>query len=320
MPSGTRRARARSFVSMRRSLVTCVVLVLASACGSGGSAPVLPTGVPGVSLTGVPSTSASPVPDLDPHGGLSSDPGVLAIDLAITRRRLLRAIDSWAPSGLPSTPPPQDVQLLTLHEQRIYGLLADSPALASATLADLTGTLAREARTNVAAGAAIRSTVTPTKSGPSFLTGPPDPAADLRAAYDEAEARFGVAWQVLAAVNFVETRFGRVRSASYASARGPMQFISSTWKAYGLGGNVHDPHDAILGAANYLAASGAPTYYRAALSHYNPSKPYVKAVWLYAREMMRDPREFLMYYCWQVFVITTKGDLQLTGPGAQPTP
>jgi hypothetical protein len=307
MPSGTRRARARSLVSMRRSLVTCVIVVLVTACGSGASAPVLPTDVAGVSLTGVPSASASPVPDLDPDGGLSGDPGVLAIDLAITRHRLLRAIDAWAPSGLPSTPPPQDVQLLTLHEQRIYGLLADSPALASETLADLTGSLAREARTNVAAGAAIRSTVTPTKSGPSFLTGPPDPAAELRAAYDEAEARFGVAWQVLAAVNFVETRFGRVRSASYASARGPMQFISSTWKAYGLGGN-------------YLAASGAPTYYRAALSHYNPSKPYVKAVWLYAREMMRDPREFLVYYCWQVFVITTKGDLQLTGPGAEPAP
>jgi hypothetical protein len=316
MPSGTPRARARSFVSMRRTLVACAMLVLASGCGSGGSSPAFPTSVRGVSLSGTPDVPASPVPDLDPHSGLSRDPGVLAIDLAITRRRLLKAIDAWAPSSLPSTPVPEDVQLLALHQQRIYGLLAESPALASATLANLTGSLAREARTNVGAGAAIRSTVTPTKSGPAFKTGPPDPAAELRASYDEAEARFGVAWQVLAAVNFVETRFGRVRSASSASARGPMQFIRSTWKAYGLGGNVHDPHDAILGAANYLAASGAPNDYKAALGHYNPSKPYVKAVWLYARQMMRDPREFLVYYSWQVFVITTKGVLQLTGPGA----
>jgi hypothetical protein len=315
MPFGTPRARVRSFVSMRRTLVTCVVVALASGCGSGGSAPAFPTSVPGVSLS-VPGVSASPVPDLDPHGGLSRDPGLLAIDLAITRRRLLKAIDAWAPSSLPSTPAPEGVQLLALHQQRIYGLLAGSPGLASATLADLTGSLAREAQANVAAGSAIRSTVTPTKSGPSFKTGPPDPASELRAFYDEAQARFGIAWQVLAAVNFVETRFGRVRSASYASARGPMQFIRSTWKAYGLGGNVHDPHDAILGAANYLAASGAPNDYRTALSHYNPSKPYVKAVWLYARQMMRDPREFLMYYSWQVFALTTKGVLQLTGPGA----
>lgn len=306
----------RSFVPMRRAVAACVVLVLAAACGSGGSSTPLPTDVPGVSLTGVPSPPASPVPNLDPHSALSRDPGVLAIDLAITRRRLLKAIDTWAPSGLPSTPAPQDVQLLALHQQRIYALLADLPSLASATLANLTGSLAREALADVTADAAIRSTVTPTRSGPSFSTGPPDPAANLRAAYDEAQARFGVAWQVLAAVNFVETRFGRVRSASYASARGPMQFIPSTWKAYGLGGNVHDPHDAILGAANYLAASGAPNDYQAALGHYNPSKPYVKAVWLYARQMMRDPREFLIYYSWQVFVVTTNGDRQLTGPGA----
>jgi membrane-bound lytic murein transglycosylase B len=95
-----------------------------------------------------------------------------------------------------------------------------------------------------------------------------------------------------------------------------MQFIPATWKAYGLGGNVHDPHDAIMGAANYLAASGAPGDYPAALGHYNPSKSYVKAVWLYARQMMREPAAFLEYYNWQVFVITTHGDVQLTGPGA----
>jgi membrane-bound lytic murein transglycosylase B len=33
-----------------------------------------------------------------------------------------------------------------------------------------------------------------------------------------------------------------------------MQFIPSTWAAYGLGGDVHDPHDAVMGAANYLHA------------------------------------------------------------------
>jgi membrane-bound lytic murein transglycosylase B len=65
--------------------------------------------------------------------------------------------------------------------------------------------------------------------------------------------------------NYAESKFGRVVSASSAGAQGPMQFIPSTWAAYGLGGDVHDPHDAILGAANYVHASGAPGNYRVAL-------------------------------------------------------
>jgi pimeloyl-ACP methyl ester carboxylesterase len=96
---------------------------------------------------------------------------------------------------------------------------------------------------------------------------------------------------------------------------GPMQFIPSTWAAYGLGGDVHDPDDAVLGAANYLGASGAPGDYRVALYHYNPVPEYVDAVMRYARQMSRDPRTFYAYYDWQVFVLTKQGELRLTGPG-----
>src|SRR5262245_33975457 len=101
--------------------------------------------------------------------------------------------------------------------------------------------------------------------------GPPAPAATLLAWYRAAQRRFGVRWQLLAAVNYVESAFGKLRSASGAGAQGPMQFIPSTWAAYGLGGDVHDSHDAILGAANYLAASGARRDESRALYHYNPS-------------------------------------------------
>ena len=96
-----------------------------------------------------------------------------------------------------------------------------------------------------------------------FLTGPAEPARALRRYYRRADRRFGVSWQVLAAVNFVESAFGRLRNESTAGAQGPMQFIPSTWRAYGMGGDIHDPHDAILGAANYLHASGARGDYRA---------------------------------------------------------
>jgi membrane-bound lytic murein transglycosylase B len=82
-----------------------------------------------------------------------------------------------------------------------------------------------------------------------------------------------------------------------------------------MGGNIQDPHDAILGAANYLRASGAPHDYRSALYAYNPSNAYVDAVWAYTRQMMGHARDYYAYYNWQVFVETTSGSKRLTGPG-----
>jgi membrane-bound lytic murein transglycosylase B len=120
---------------------------------------------------------------------------------------------------------------------------------------------------------------------------------------------------VLAAVNFVESKFGKLRSASAAGAQGPMQFMPATWRRYGLGGDVYDARDAILGAANYLHASGAPRNLRRALHAYNPSPSYVDAVLRYARSMRSDRVTFYALYNWQVFVKTPEGDRRVTGPG-----
>jgi membrane-bound lytic murein transglycosylase B len=119
---------------------------------------------------------------------------------------------------------------------------------------------------------------------------------------------------VLAAVNFVETAFGKVRSRSTAGAQGPMQFLPATWRAYGLGGDVDDPRDAILGAANYLRASGAPADLRRALFAYNHSTLYVDAVLAYARAMKRDVGAYHGFHAWQVFVRTPRGYRRLTRP------
>jgi membrane-bound lytic murein transglycosylase B len=94
-----------------------------------------------------------------------------------------------------------------------------------------------------------------------------------------------------------------------------MQFMPATWRAYGLGGDIRDPHDAIFGAANYLRATGAPRDNRRALFHYNPSALYVDAVLRYAREIRTDPRAFYEYYARQVFVRTASGLRRITGPG-----
>jgi membrane-bound lytic murein transglycosylase B len=142
----------------------------------------------------------------------------------------------------------------------------------------------------------------------------PPAASRLLAWYREGERRFGVRWQLLAAVNFVETAFGKVRNTSTAGAQGPMQFLPATWRAYGLGGNVHDPHDAILGAANYLAANGGARDERRALFRYNHSSLYVDAVLHYAHRITHVPSAFAEYYAWAVYIRTPTGERRVTVP------
>ncbi len=258
--------------------------------------------------------SSLPLPE--PDAWIPRAPDRLAQALDATTRSLRVAIDRWITEGdLTSGRPPLDVQLLALYQQRIYRMLAPDPALAGAVMERLSTSVAKEARINVAAGSDLLSLASPVSRPELIRTRPAEPPGVLLDFYREGEDRFDVAWQVLAAVNYTESKFGRVVSASSAGAQGPMQFIPSTWAAYGLGGDVHDPHDAILGAANYLHASGAPANYRLALYHYNPVPEYVDAVMRYAGQMMRDPRTFYAYYNWQVFVLTKHGEVRLTGPG-----
>ena len=94
-----------------------------------------------------------------------------------------------------------------------------------------------------------------------------------------------------------------------------MQFIPSTWRAYGLGGDIRDPRDAILGAANYLSASGGRSNLRRALFAYNHSTLYVDAVLLYARRIGARDRAYVTLWAWQVFERTPRGDVLLPGPG-----
>ena len=137
---------------------------------------------------------------------------------------------------------------------------------------------------------------------PRIRVGPAAPAADLRRHYAAAQRRFGVRPALLAAINHVESAFGRLRNRSISGARGPMQFMPATWAAYGMGGDINDPRDAIMGAANYLHANGAPGDQARALFRYNPSSDYVSAVTRVARQIRRDWRRFAAYYAWQVYV------------------
>ena len=132
--------------------------------------------------------------------------------------------------------------------------------------------------------------------------GPAQPAGTLRSYYAEAEKRFGIRWELLAAINFVESDFGRARTTARADAQGPMQFEPATWRAYGMGGNVNDEHDAILAAANLLAANGGRTDERAGLRHYNLSPLYWDAVLNLAHRIATVPTAFREYYAWKLYL------------------
>jgi cell wall-associated NlpC family hydrolase len=145
-----------------------------------------------------------------------------------------------------------------------------------------------------------------------------DIPADYLALYQQAAARFGIDWAVLAAIGKIECDHGRSQAAgcnppgtvNAKGATGPMQFLGSTWRAgtppmtvpalgppttstapgYATDGdgdrlaNVWYPADAIAAAARLLAANGAPADYRQALFAYNPSTVYVDAVLTQANE------------------------------------
>jgi membrane-bound lytic murein transglycosylase B len=242
-----------------------------------------------------------------PNAPIPRDPAALASRLEATTHDLAAAIDRWQPR---TSRVPEDVTLYALYQQRILILLSEKPALAKAVFERLRGS---PLRSDVLARRGLGRLSRPRPLS-AFRTGPAEPADRLRGYYLEAQRRFGVAWNILAAVNYVESAFNKLRNASSAGAQGPMQFIPSTWRRYGLGGNVHDPHDAILGAANYLHANGAPRNYRRALYRYNPSWLYVDAVLRYASRIRSDPRAYYVFYSRQVFVRTPHGLVRLTGP------
>ena len=267
----------------------------------------------------------SPVPDPSPdrpEGNYSPDsalpaaPSGLAHRLARAHEDLKRDIGAWLEEGGKPGALSRKIALESLFQQRIHRTLTQNRRVALGTLRRLPEEHTRAAEDIYAAGYGLSSGLTPLKPPVEFKTYSPASPHVLRRLHMTAGSSYGIPWEILAAVNLVETRFGRILGPSSAGALGPMQFLPSTWERYGNGGNIMDPRDSIFAAARYLAASGGKRDIGAALFQYNPSDDYVNAVRLYARVMRRDPYSFYSFYNWQVFVRTTRGDKQLTGPGS----
>jgi len=289
-----------------------VAVLLATGAAAGGPVVVADDGHDGSAPrpqapARTPATQALP----PANAPVPRTPAALAAALTATTRRLHDAVGRWNGAGTV----PDDVTYLALFHQRMLRAMAARRALGDATLARLAPDVRGEAADTVVGRRHLAAIPRSPGRLPPVRVAAAAPAADLRRDYDEAQRRFGVHWSILAAVNFVESAFGRVRSASEAGARGPMQFLPSTWRRYGMGGNIDDPHDAILAAANYLSRAGARRDINRALFAYNHSMSYVQAIRRFAGRMRIDERTFLTYYAWQVFVRTPHGVRRLTGPG-----
>ncbi len=117
--------------------------------------------------------------------------------------------------------------------------------------------------------------------------------------YQAAGIQYGIRWEVLAAINEIETDYGRNLNVSSAGALGWMQFMPSTWKMYGVDANKdtkrdpYNPVDAIFAAARYLKAAGGDKDMRRAIFAYNHADWYVDSVMLRAKLIAGYPPDFV---------------------------
>jgi len=269
--------------------------LLVAACSGDGRSTAGPPGVPertatrtATTLPAAPTVRTTTPPRSPPAAATAANR--LAAQLA-TAETAIRD---------PATPASK-LPALGRSQQRAYRALVRHPGLVPQVLVQLPPTLRRTVKANVLAGSELRKLNRPARRLPRWRIVAPAPAGRLLAAYRAAEARLGVPWEYLAAIHLVETRVGRIRGTSSAGAQGPMQFLPSTWRRYGRGGDIQATGDAILAAARLLRASGAPADMAAALYAYNPSRRYVRAVSAYASQLHANRRAFLGYYHWQVF-------------------
>lgn len=259
-----------------------------------------PTAAPSNPATLAPKPSATAAPDWTALPVAANDPAGVAQQLASVEAML-------------RDPSVQGAQLkFAGHlEQLLFGRLADYPEWKDTVVAALPAGQQPIVRNSLEAGRQLRMLTGPIPTRlPDWKIVEPAPIDELLSYYREAEQIFGVEWQYLAAIHLVETRMGRIRGLSSAGAQGPMQFMPGTWAAYGKG-DVNDNHDAIMGAARYLKASGAPGNMQRALFAYNHSQFYVNALVAYAEAMKADQNAYRGYHGWQVYYPTKDGPVLL---------
>jgi hypothetical protein len=159
-----------------------------------------------------------------------------------------------------------------------------------------------------------RSDGVPTNANPALSVNLPSPAPlgvpnfiiskfrippFLLPIYQAAGVQYGIRWEVLAAINEIETDYGRNLNVSSAGAVGWMQFLPSSWRTYGVDANQdgqkdpYNPVDAIFAAGRYLRAAAGDSNVRRAIFAYNHADWYVDSVLMRARLIAGMPADVI---------------------------
>lgn len=280
--------------------VGVAALIVAALAGCSTSTTPSPGGTPQGTTsveTQAPQTSTTPEP-AQPQ--LASEPGRIADDLVADENTLRDPAST------------QTAQLAAARrQQKAYRVLARQPEWDALARPRIPRALLDVYDRNIDARRQLGAMNPGKATLPAWRIQPPLPADELLGYYRKAEAESGVDWNYLAAINFVETAFGRISGVSTAGAQGPMQFMPSTFAAYGAGSDIHSAHDSILAAGRFLAAHGFADDPDSALYRYNNSDRYVRAVNQYAAVIAAHPDEFAGYYLWDVYYKSTAGDVVL---------
>ncbi|MFY1621482.1 transglycosylase SLT domain-containing protein [Micromonospora sp. WMMD736] len=293
---------------VRRGAVVfaAAVVALAGCSEEARSEPVAtPTPPPPATAPSAPAPAAPPAPAPVPTGAqprLAPDPAQLADDLIADELALRDTAASEAALAEAAR-----------RQQAAYRSLGRNAEAEAVVRSRIPSSLLDHYNRNIAARHQLDALVaSDTKATvPAWRIEPPRPADELLGYYREAEAASGVSWNYLAAVNFIETGFGRIVGVSTAGAQGPMQFLPSTFAAYGNGGDIYSPRDSIMAAGRHLAANGFAQNRDGALWRYNNSNLYVDAVTNYAEAIAADPAAFAGYHRWEIYYRTTEGDVLL---------
>ena len=258
------------------------------------------TGPVGAAMVDDPQLTAAAATPAGAQPRLALDPAQLADDLVADEQALRD----------PSAAEPALVAAAR-RQQAAYRAIARHPEWDAITRPRIPQSLLDVYDRNVDARRQLRAMARVNDTLPAWRIEPPAPADELLGYYRQAESESGVGWNYLAAINLIETGFGSIVGVSDADAQGPMQFLPSTFAAYGEGGDINSPRDSIMAAGRYLAAQGFANDRDHAIYQYNNAHEYVRAVNQYAAVLAADPAAFGGYYRWDVYYYTTAGDVLL---------
>jgi soluble lytic murein transglycosylase-like protein len=244
--------------------------------------PTTTTSTPVASTPAAPTTTATtspattPTPASEPwHGGIEveepSKPKTKSPAVVLQRRQKVTAAKPASSSVTPTQPATQ------------------APANSNVAAAPQMIAAQEEALAAELAGSAASAQALSFYRIPLFLL----------PIYQAASVQYGIPWQILAAINEIETNYGTDQSVSTAGAVGWMQFMPATWIQYGVDAldagyaDPYNPVDAIFAAARYLRAAGAATDLHGAILAYNHSEEYVKSVLLRAKLISSYPKSVI---------------------------